>query len=353
MATFSRPTFTEILNRISADIDSRLPGADTRLRRSVLNVLAYTMAGVSHGLHGFISWVSLQVFPDTAELEFLDRWAAIWGVTRVPATKAAGSVTAIGTNGTVIVVGTEFQRSDEVLFVSTAEQTISGGTATIPVEAVEAGESGNTDADVVLSFSSPIANVDSTVEVTVNALTGGADEESDESLESRLLDRIQQPPHGGNENDYLQWMSEIPGITRAWVYPLEGGVNNVTVRFMMDTTYDDGIPEAGDVTTANDYIEARRPITADTVVLAPVADELDFTIALIGGDTSAIRASVEANLKDLITRESEPGGTLYLSRINEAISAATGEFDHILTVPAANVTTTTGYISTMGTITWV
>jgi uncharacterized phage protein gp47/JayE len=352
MATFSRPTFSEILERIKADIDSRLDGADSRLRRSVLSVLAYAMAGIAHGLYGFISWIALQVFPDTAELEFLNRWAAIWGVTRIPATKASGNVTATGVNGTVIVIGTEFSRSDEVTFVSTAEATIASGTATIPVEASIAEENGNTDAAVELEFSSPISDVDSTVTVTGSGLTGGADEESDDSLEARLLDRIQQPPHGGNENDYLQWMSEITGVTRSWVYPLEGGVNSVVVRFMMDNTYVDGIPLAGDVTTADAYIEARRPITADTSVLAPVAVPLNFTIHLNVSDTSAIRLAVQANLQDLITRETEPGGTLYLSRINEAISLATGEFDHTLAAPVANVTNTTGNITTMGTITW-
>jgi uncharacterized phage protein gp47/JayE len=353
MATFTRPTFSEILERVKADIESRLPGADTRLRRSVLSIIAYVLAGVAHGLYAFISWVSLQVFPDTAEVEFMNRWAAIWGVTRIAATKATGNVEATGTNGTVIVEGTEFQRSDQALFVSTEEQTISAGTATVPVEAVLAGADGNTDAASTLQFSSPISGADSDTTVDGDGLVNGADEETDASLEARLLDRIQQPPHGGNENDYLQWMSQISGVTRSWVYPLELGVNSVSIRFMMDNTYDDGIPLSGDVDNAQDYIEARRPITADITVIAPIADPLDFEIHLNGGDTTAIRAAVEANLQDLIIRESEPGGTLYLSRINEAISAATGEFDHTLTDPVVNVTSATGHIPTFGDVTWI
>jgi Uncharacterized homolog of phage Mu protein gp47 len=124
------------------------------------------------------------------------------------------------------------------------------------------------------------------------------------------------------------------------------------VRFMMDDTYDDGIPLSSNVTTVGAYIEARRPITATVNVVSPVADPLDFTIALVGGDTSAVRAAVEANIRDLILREAEPGGTLRLSRINEAISLASGEFDHVLMNPIANVSESTGYITTMGTITW-
>jgi uncharacterized phage protein gp47/JayE len=353
MATFTRPTFSEILSRVQADIDSRLPGADSRLRRSLLNVVAYIVAGVAHGIYGFISWISLQVFPDTSEVEFLNRWAAIWGIVRLPATKAAGHVTAAGENGTVITVGTELQRIDDVMFVVTEEATISAGTATVAVEASVAGENGNTDEGIILSFVSPTDGLNSDATVTIDALTDGGDEEEDAPFLVRLLDRIQQPPHGGNENDYIQWALQNNGVTRAWVYPTELGAGTVTVRFMMDDLYDDGIPESGDVTTVGDYIEARRPITATVNVVAPVPEPLDFTIALIGTDSSDIRAAVELNLRDLILREAEPGGTLRLSRINEAISLASGEFDHVMTVPSANVTESTGHITTMGDITWV
>jgi uncharacterized phage protein gp47/JayE len=352
MATFLRKTFTEILQSIQGDIDSRLPNSDSRLRRSILNVISYVVAGVTHGLYGFISWVALQVFPDTAETEFLNRWGTIWGVARIPASKSTGNITVTGTNGTVIPEGTELQRSDEVSFLTIAEATISGGQAIIEVEAEESGEDGNTDLEIILTFVSPIDGADSEAEVGADGLTGGANLEVDAAYLARLLDRIQQPPHGGNSNDYEQWALAVAGVTRAWVYPLQLGAGGVSVRFMMDDTYDDGIPESADVAVVQAYIDELRPVTADVTVVAPVAVPLNFTIHLISGDTSAIRVAVQANLEDLIRREAEPGGTLYLSRINEAISLATDEFDHTMAAPAANVTRTTGQITTMGDITW-
>ena len=186
-----------------------------------------------------------------------------------------------------------------------------------------------------------------------DGLTGGTDDEEDEPYLQRLLDRIQTPPQGGSADDYIKWALENEGVTRAWVYPQELGIGTVSVRFMMDNSYDDGIPLSGDVTTVQAYIDALRPVTADVSVLAPVADSLNFTIELNETDTLTIRAAVEANLREMIARDGEPGGTIYISRINEAISLATGEFDHELTVPAANVTHTTGHIAVMGTITWV
>lgn len=348
---FSRPTFTQIFNRVKADINSKLSGADSKLRRSVLNVLAFVVAGATHGLYGFLNFIYLQVFPDTAVAENLKRWGAIWGVTQLAATKSSGTRAATGTNGTVIPEGTELQRSDSVIVVTTAEATISSGTATISLEASIAGENGNTDIDSVLSFTSPPDGIDSDTSGGT-ALTGGADEETEVSYLSRILARIQFPPSGGNDADYEAWARAVAGVTRVWVYPLELGAGRVTVRFMMDDTYDDGIPLAGDVTTVSNYIAELRPTTATVTVVAPIADVLNFTIDLGTTDTAAIRTAVQAELLDMIRRDAEPAGTIYISRINEAISIATGEFDHILTLPAANVTHATGHIATMGTITW-
>jgi uncharacterized phage protein gp47/JayE len=352
MATFTRPTFTQILNSVQADINTRLPGADATLRYSVLNVIAYVIAGVAHGLYGFIAWVALQVFPDTATSDNLRRWAAIWGVQPLPATQATGNIEVTGTNGTLIPDGTEFSRSDGVLYTSNGDETISGGIATISVTSEEAGSTTNSSVGTVLSFVSPITNVSTSGTVDSDGITGGTDDESDASLEQRLLDRIQNPPQGGDAHDYIQWALQVAGVTRAWVYPMELGIGTVTVRFMMDNSYDDGIPLSGDVTTVSNYIDDLRPVTAAVTVVAPTAVELDFTIHLNIADSAAIRASVEANLREMILNDGEPNGTIYISRINEMISLATGEYDHVLTVPAANVVYTSGDIPVMGTITW-
>lgn len=353
MAIFIRPTFTDILNSIQSDFTSRLPGSDSTLRRSVINVVSYVLAGVAFGLYGFISWIALQVFPDTAESEFLRRWGAIWGVTAIPATVSSGIAVVTGeVDGTFIPDGTILQRSDGVLFVTVGDVSLSSLTANLTVNSQIAGSSGNTNANAPLSFVSPIVNVDSPAIVDSNGLTGGADIEDDASYLSRLLQRIQLPPQGGDEQDYVEWAESQPGVTRAWCYPGELGVGTVSVRFMMDDTYADGIPLSGDVTDVQDYIDTVRPVTADVTVVAPVADVLNFTIHLNVEDTADIRAEVLANLTDMIKRDAIPGGTIYLSRINEAISLATGEYDHVLTLPAANVTHATGHIATMGTITW-
>ena len=353
MATFTRPTYSEILTRVQADIDSRLPGADSTLRRSILNTLSYVLAGVAHGLYGFISWIALQVFPDTAELEFLNRWSAVYGVNRIAASKATGTVNFTGTNGAVIPSGSELRRSDGIIFTTNASVTISAGAASAVVTCGTLGLTGNTAGSSILNFVSPLAGVDSNAVTAVAGLNGGADAEDDTALRARLLDRIQSPPHGGSKKDYEKWALEVPGVSRVWVYPMELGLGAVTVRFMMDDVYPDGVPQSADVLNVQAHIDSVRPVTADVTVVAPVSAPLDFSIELVVADSPEIRAAVEENLRDMIRRDATPGGTIYLSRINENISAADGEFAHILVDPVADVTHSTGTIATFGTITWI
>lgn len=347
---FSRPTLKTLIDRAIADINARLPGADARLALSNLNVLAHVHGGGVHGLYGFLEWLARQVMIDTAEVEYLDRWASIWGVVRVPAAAATGSAVLTGTTGTVVATGTLLARSDGVQYLTTGEVTLSGGTATAGVIAVSGGAAGNLSGGT-LSLVTPIAGVDAAAEITIAGLAGGADTETDDGLRTRLLDRIQTPPHGGAQHDYIAWALTVPGVTRAWVYPGELGLGTVTVRFVRDNDAS-LIPDAGEVQAVQDYIDSVRPVTADVIVAAPVAVPLNFTID-ITPDTAATRAAVEAELRDLLLRESEPGATILLSHIREAISLAVGENDHILTVPSANVTPAVGAMATFGVITWV
>lgn len=347
--SFDRPDLATLIERAEADIETLLPDADATVRRTVLYVLARILAGGLHGLYGYLDWLAVQLFPDTCETTFLDRWASLWGVARTAATTATGSAAFTGTSGSVIPAGTALTRADGAEYVTTAEATLADGQAVAAVAASEAGADGNTGSGTLLTLSSPVEGVNATA--TAGELAGGADAETDTSLRSRLLARIQQAPHGGADFDYVTWALEVAGVTRAWVYPQELGAGTVTVRFMMDATYSDGIPLEADVAAVQDYIDALRPVTVDLWVVAPTPVALNPTIKL-SPNTAAVRAAVEAELADLIMREAEPGGTVLISHLREAVSIAVGESDHELSSPTANVGHNTGEICVLGEITW-
>ncbi|WP_031438167.1 baseplate J/gp47 family protein [Methylobacter tundripaludum] len=346
---FSRPTLSDLIVRAFADIQSRLPGTDATLRRSNLNVLSRVHSAAVHGLYGFISWLATQIIYDTAEAEYLERWAGIWKVYRIPASFATGSVTLTGTNGVTIPALTELQRADGVLYTVDADVVIAAGTAVVAVTAVETGQVGNAVAGYALMLTTPIGGVTATA--TAGVLSGGSDAELDDSLRARFIARIQQSPHGGAKHDYEAWALEVAGVTRAWVYPQELGPGSVTVRFVRDNDASP-IPDAGEVVTVQSYIDNLRPVTASVTVAAPIAAPLNYSIAVVP-NTAAVKAAVTAELADLISRESIPGGTLLLSHQRAAISAAAGETNYTMTAPVADVMNATGYMTTLGVITWL
>jgi uncharacterized phage protein gp47/JayE len=331
-------------------MEAELAGADARLRRSALDVLARMHGAGVHGLYGYLEWLAGQVMPDTAETAFLDRLAGIWGVLRVPASYAGGFAACTGTNGVVVPAGTSMRRADGAEYTTTADATIASGGAQVPVVATAPGAAGNAAAGTSMTFAQPIAGVSSGATVAAGGLTQGADSEGDEALRGRLLARIRQPPMGGAAYDYVAWALEVPGVTRAWCYPLEGGVGKVVVRFVRDGDAS-FIPDSAEVAAVQAYLDERRPVTAQLTVAAPTAAPINFNITLTP-NTVAVQDAVRAELADLLRRVAKPGGTILVSHIREAISVAAGETNHVLNSPSGDVTHTAGQMPTLGTFTW-
>lgn len=347
---YSRPTLQTLINRCRADVQSRLT-VEELLRRNDPDVLAVVLAAAAHGLYGYLDWQARQLLPDTADTDILDRIASLWlDQPRKVATAATGNLTLTGTTGTVVPIGSVLVRSNGLAYVTTAEVTIALGTATAPAQASTTGIATVAPTGEQLTFVTPIVGVNSAATVAAGGLTGAADVETDSALRSRVIARMKEPPHGGSSADYVAWAQEVAGVTRAWCYPQELGAGSVTVRFVRA---DDAslIPDAGEIATVQAYIDALRPVTAQVTVVAPVAVPLNFTIA-IAPSTAAVKAAVEAELRALLLREAEPGGTIYISHIREAISIATGETNHTMTAPANDVLHSTGQMATFGVITW-
>jgi len=343
------------MSRVEADIDSRLAGSDPKLRASLLNSVMNGVAAVSHGLHGHLDWLSKQIIPDKADSEILERHADWWDVKRNKAASATGNISFTGTEGAVIGTDILWLRSDGVEFKIDEEVTLAAGGAWVSVTAVISGKKSNTAAGSKLSPETPIPGVNSEALVDGDALSGGAEIESFNSLGLRLQERVQNPPQGGALVDYIKWAKEVPGVTRVWPFGLWMGDGTVAVFFTRD---DDAslIPDAGEVTTVQDHIDSVRPVTADVYVMAPVEAPQAMTIQ-ISPNTLEVQQAIEATLKDLFRIEAqvEDGngkGAVLVSHLREAISIADGEYNHVLTTPNADISLNAGELATLGAITW-
>lgn len=359
---FNRPSLPQLVTRIGADIEARLPGADAKLRRTFEGVMARVLAGATHGAHGHLAFLADQIIPDTAESEFLRRWARIWlgDEAESPASAAVGSILVTGSAGSPLPAETEFQRADAVLFTTDALATIpvvAPFEVSVNVTATETGIDGNSDVGTNLSLVSAVAGIDADATVEgPGGLTGGSDQESDESLLARLLARISDPPSGGGPGDYVAEALKISGITRAFELPNQLGAGTVLV-LVVDDSRTPPAPSAAKIAEVQAALVAFAPVTAVVTTAAPLFKELDAAISLDPDPATAegitASANVDIELDDLLVREAIPGGTTAISKLNEAISVAPGENDHVLTSPTVDVTTTTTELLILGTTTFV
>lgn len=353
---FERPSLSDLVGRVSSDFRGRLGLAGTLVRRAMADVFGAVWGGAVHMLHGHLAWLALQQFADTSDDDVMLHQASLYGITPTPASFASGSVTATGTNGSVIPTDTILQRGDGVTYTVTADATIASGTATVAVMAVVAGAAGDLAAGQTLTFESPITGVDSSVTVIgTDGLSGGFDQELAAGTRARLLLRLTEPPEGGADQDYEAWALAVAGVTRAWVYPNENGLGTVVVRFVLDGLVDI-FPDSGAVAAVQAALDDQRPITAEVTAVAPTSLSVDFEIAVLP-NTSAVHDAVAAELADLLFREAAPSdgagrGTIKLSHVLTAIGVAEGVTDFTLVAPVANVVPTLGQLAVMGTVTW-
>jgi uncharacterized phage protein gp47/JayE len=307
----------------------------------------------------YIDWLALQLIPDTAEHEWLDRHGQIWlvnadGTTgRKLATLSQGTIEVIASiNGTLVPQFSQLLSSEGILF-ETLEQfvTSSAGPVIINVRSLEPGANANMTAGDTMSFTTDFPGLEAPT--TVVGITGGTDDETDDQLRSRVLQRIREPPMGGSANDYVQWALAVPGVTRAWCAPLEMGIGTVTVRFLMDDLRadDDGWPNADDIAAVEDYLNTMRPVAIkDFWVLAPIKQFVDVEIANLVPDTTEIRAAVEQSLLDMLFEFAAPGQTIFAAWKSFAVMSTANVQSFQLVNTADDVMPSPGHMAVLGDI---
>ena len=257
-----------------------------------------------------------------------------------------------GSNGALVLSGTLFQDPNNNEYTTTADAVIINGSATLPVEASSSGSAGNLAAGTTLNIVNPIAGIVSQALVAAGGLIGGVDIETDDALRGRLIARIQNPPHGGDAQDYVMWATSVLGVTRAWAYPNWMGAGTVGVTFVMDgNTSGSIIPDANTITNVVNYINSVRPLCSQVYVFAPAPLTVNFTIHP-NPNTLAVQSAITAALQAFVSENGYPSNTMYLSQITTAISSAAGEQYNILSYPTADIYVAPNQIAVFGAITW-
>ncbi|WP_140186100.1 baseplate J/gp47 family protein [Providencia stuartii] len=329
---FITPTFEQIRDTLLNDLKNQLPDADIGTDSDYF-VRASSVASVAEGIYQHQSWIVRQIFPDTADSDYLELHARTRNLTRKPATTAKGIAVITGAKGAVLPAGSQI-RGDNVSCFTTAEVTLpENAQVTVTIQASQSGTISNLSKPTTGELVNAPMGVNSLV--AINQLSGGTDIEADASLLARLLDIIRRPPAGGNKYDYRRWALEVPGVTNAFVYPLRRGLGTVDIAI----TSADGLPSRDIIEAAQAHIDDVRPVTAkSSLVLAPALKAVDFVVEvqLEGITLEAATLNIHDEIKSVMSRLA-PGQRLIKSEIETAISLLPGIVDRRVVTPSENV----------------
>jgi uncharacterized phage protein gp47/JayE len=356
---WATPSLKEVRSLVRDHVRGSLPGADASIPNSVLRVLSDSQGALCHLTLQYIDWLALQLLPDTAETEWLDRHGDIWlvnsdGTTgRKLATLAEGEVAFTGVvGGITIPIHTRLETSS-IAYETTQEAVTHSDSApvNVPVRALDAGTIGNLPPGETLTLGDTIDGVNGIA--TVILIDGGTDTENDDDLRIRVLERIRQPPQGGATHDYVRWAKAVPGVTRAWCAPLEMGIGTVTVRILMDDLRadNDGWPTAQDLEVVTAYIDSVRPVAVkDFWVLAPIKQFIDVHISALIPDTTETRAAVEESIQEMLYNNAAPGQTIYAAWKAQAVMNTANVVSFVLTDWDDDEMESPGHMAVLGDI---
>ena len=296
------------------------------------------------------------------------------------ATATSSSDHGFATGDTVVIAGaveTEYNGSVVITVTSTTTftYTVSGApstpatgtitasldSATVPVESVDVGADTNQGSGSTLSFSSPIAGVDSTAYVQFGEIAGGTDLETDDDLRARIIERYSNPVSFFNVNNIEKKAEEVSGVTRVWVEEITPAVGQVTVYFVRDNDASI-IPSAAEVTEVNNKLLEIKPAhmdPADLIVSAPTAVPVNFTFSSITPNTTTMQAAIINSLTAFFQDDTVVGADIteaaFDSAVYQTVDLTTGQrlTDFTITIPASTVTIATGEIGTLGSVTFL
>lgn len=341
---------------LKAEMASRLAakGLDVDMREGSYTDLLYSEA--AYQLYKGLSYhqtLLAAAVPSAESGVYLDRFGAMYGLTRTPAATAHVTLTFTGVDGARIPAGTEAVSATGLRFATEGEAVISGGTASVSAAAAEPGEDYNVPANTVTRLAISVGGVNTVT--NQSAGEGGADAESDASFYERLHTFLSEPVASGNVNHYKQWARSVSGVGNAAVLPLWNG--NGTVKVVVAS--EDNEPVDGAIVTAvSQYIESVRPIGAAVTVVSAAALTVNIAAActLEGG---VLPAAVQAELEERVAQmflEMEMGAQepVRYNRIMVQLLSCAGVVDcSSLTVNGgtANIPVTVEQVPALGSVT--
>lgn len=275
------PSFTELQQFVVGVGRSLLPTRDWSRYKTAWKWFGAVNTGVAT-LFAHLTQAKNDLLPDTASEPYLSRWGKMRAKTAKPATPARGTsaLRVTGTPGSVLkITDTLTHLASGLRFrLNEAEVIPAGGSVDVDVIAVDTGKKTRLTKDEVLTFDAPPAGVNEQAVIVVDLTLDGDDAEAIDAYRGRILDTFRRPPLGGAPPDYEQWATEVTGIATAYTYPTRPGLGAVDLVGLHDGRGAARILAAGEVTSLQAYVAAKKPVGAEFRVLAVEGINVDVEI---------------------------------------------------------------------------
>ncbi len=282
-----------------------------------------------------LNWLKGQMFADTATGEYLDRHGLERGLSRRTASRASGEVsfriTEAALTNLVVPSGTVVSTAGEnpLLFETTEEAILRAGElkATVPVVSMGEGKEYNVRPGAVSVMVTPPTGFEAVS--NEEALVGGSDVESDESLRGRILESYKNASNGTNCAYYKNVALQVPGITGAGVVPRGRGVGTVDVYIASSK----GAVSDEELSKAQAILSEAREVNVDVKVFkanpAPV-----WFYALVeieeGYEFEEVEENCRKAVEDYVSTRGV-GGKFLLTEAGDRIFHTPGVKEYLLT----------------------
>jgi uncharacterized phage protein gp47/JayE len=171
-------------------------------------------------------------------------------------------------------------------------------------------------------------------------MTPGEDEETDEALRMRFYIEVNALPYGGNIDQYLKWVKDIPGVGDAKIFPVpndQGGRVHIVIAGPNNSAVSsdfiaqlqemiDPLPHAHGIGVA--------PIGHWVTISTVTEKRIDVSSSVLlksGYSLASARAEVEDALKAYFAGFSFEDATVRVSHVESAILSASGVADYFST----------------------
>lgn len=340
---YEHQTYSAILTRMLAQV----PDTEDKREGSIIHdALAPAAAELAQAYISLDAALRLG-FGDTSSGEYLDRRGSEVGVERKQASRALRKGVFWNAAGQAfdVPLGSRYS-CDSLTFVVT--NRISAGQFVLECETV--GEVGNRALGKLLpiTYVAGLASADLT-----DVLLAGENEEKDDQLRERILQKVRQPATSGNASHYIQWATSVTGVGAAKVTEQWNGPGTVKVS-IVDTDREPASPALVEAAAA--FIESVRPVcVAVTVVSASgLSMHVAATIVLAMGYTlQAVQDTFHAALTDYLRGVAFAASYVSYAKIGTLLLGTDGVLDYTtLTVNGgmSNVVLADNQVPVVGTV---